>query len=305
MDIKQKLDYSLLEKLIEIPGASSDESKIKDFVLNYVLENQHSWKSRPRIYCGEELQDQLILVFGQPKTAVFAHLDTVGFSVGYRDELIRIGGPAMQDAVQLIGEDSNGKISAELSLFQDESGRSYPHFVADRPVDRGTILTYQPNFKETKLGIESPYLDNRLGVFIALKLAESIENGALVFSTYEEHGGNSVAFCANFLEQKYKIRQALICDVTWATEGVKQGQGVAVSMRDYGLPRRSYLNRILELATKSGIKFQLEVESDGSSDGGMLQKSSSLWDWCFIGAPEMNMHTPNEKVMYSYLLKWL
>jgi putative aminopeptidase FrvX len=80
---------------------------------------------------------------------------------------------------------------------------------------------------------------------------------------------------------------------------VKHGGGVAVSMRDSGLPRRKYLNRIISLARESGVPFQLEVESAGGSDGGMLQKSDLLMDWCFIGAAEDNVHTPEEKVYKS------
>ena len=32
------------------------------------------------------------------------------------------------------------------------------------------------------------------------------------------------------------------------------------------------------------------------SDGNELQNSPFPWDWCFIGAPEDNVHSPNEKV---------
>ena len=59
---------------------------------------------------------------------------------------------------------------------------------------------------------------------------------------------------------------------------------------------RSYLNRIIEIAKESEIKYQLEVESAGGSDGGMLQKTDLPFDWCFIGAAEDNVHTPEEKV---------
>jgi len=86
-------------------------------------------------------------------------------------------------------------------------------------------------------------------------------------------------------------------------------------MRDYSLPRKSFLNKIIDLANQSGIKFQLEVESTGGSDGGVLQKSDLPIDWCFIGAPEDNVHTPNEKVfkndiiamvdIYNFLMKKL
>ena len=57
------------------------------------------------------------------------------------------------------------------------------------------------------------------------------------------------------------------------------------------------------------------VESAGGSDGNQLQKSSFPFDWCFVGAPEDHVHSPDEKVhkkdieamvaLYTYLMKHL
>ncbi len=305
----------LLEDLIAIRGASSDESRIKEYILQYVENQKDTWKTIPAIYAGEEMQDTLVLVFGKPRTAIYAHIDSIGFSVGYDRDLIKVGGPKLIDGTLLVGSDSNGEIEVEMVVYEDEQRNLHPQYLGERILDRGTILTFKPNFRETEKFVQSPYLDNRLGVWAALQVAKTMENGAIVFSSYEEHGGNSVGFAANLLWQKYQVRQALIADITWVTEGVKHGGGVAISMRDSGLPRRKYLNRIIELAKESKIPFQLEVESSGGSDGGVLQKSDVLIDWCFIGAAEDNVHTPDEKVfkadidsmvrLYSYLLTYL
>ena len=286
----------LLKQLTEIRGASSDESVIKAFLLDYIKTHSSAWKVQPTIIEGDEFQDCFMLVFGQPRTAIYAHIDTIGFSVGYDKELIRIGGPRTIDGIQLVGSDSKGEIETELMVIEDEDGSKELKYVFERDIDRGTILTFRPDFRETDEYIQSPYMDNRLGVWNALKVAETLENGALVFSTYEEHGGNTVGFCAKYLLENYGIRQALISDITWVTHGVKHAGGVAISMRDSGLPRRSYLNKIIAIAKESGVTFQLEVESAGGSDGTMLQKSDLPIDWCFIGAPEDNVHTPDEKV---------
>ena len=302
----------LLQELLGIRGASSDEAQIKEFILNYVLENQQKWKTKPQIFHGNEFQDNLILVFGKPKVAIFAHTDTIGFSTAYEKNLYKIGGPRTQDGYELVGSDSQGEIETELMVIEDVNGNLALNYVSDREFDRATILTFKPNFRETDLYIQSPYMDNRLGVWNALKVAETLENGAIVFSTYEEHGGNSVGFCGRFLWEKFQVRQALISDITWVTDGVTHGGGVAISMRDSGLPRRSYLKKIIDLAQKSGIKFQLEVEASGGSDGTMLQKTDVPFDWVFIGAPEDHVHSPDEKVykydimcmveMYKYLM---
>lgn len=305
----------LLKKLVEIRGASGDESLVKDFLINHVKENCSKWISQPELVHGDPFQDCLILVFGKPRTAIYAHMDSIGFTVGYGKDLIKIGGPRTIDGMQLVGCDSQGEIETELMVIDEEDGGKLLQYVYDRELDRGTILTFKPNFRETDEFIQSPYMDNRLGIWNALKVAETLENGAIVFSTYEEHGGNTVGFCAKYLLDNYGVRQALISDITWVTHGVKHGGGVAISMRDSGIPRKTYLNKIIDLAKESGIAFQLEVESAGGSDGTMLQKSDLPIDWCFIGAPEDHVHSPDEKVfkydimtmveLYKYLIKHL
>lgn len=292
----------LLEKLASIRSAASDEGQLSKFMIDYVSTESKNWKVQPEIIAGKGFQDCVILVFGTPRTAIYAHLDSIGFSTGYEKELIKIGGPRLIDGIQLVGSDSKGEIETELMVIEHEDGSKDLEYVFEREIDRGTILTFKPDFRETEEYIQSPYMDNRLGVWNALKVAETLENGAIVFSTYEEHGGNSVGFCAKYLWEKYALNQSLISDITWVTHGVVHGGGVAISMRDSGLPRRSYLNKIIDLAKKSGIQFQLEVESAGGSDGGVLQKSDLPIDWCFIGAPEDNVHTPDEKVFKSDII---
>jgi putative aminopeptidase FrvX len=163
--------------------------------------------------------------------------------------------------------------------------------------------------------IQAAYLDNRLGVYNAMKLCETLEDGVVVFSTYEEHGGGSVPFLLKFVYEKWLVRQALVSDITWVTDGVHHHEGVAISLRDKYIPRKAYLDRIIRLAEESGIPFQLEVEGNGGSDGREIQMSPYPIDWCFIGAAEENVHTPDEKVslidlesmlhMYRYLMKHL
>lgn len=286
----------LLEELVAVRGASGDESAIKSFLLDYIEANKHSWKTVPKIIHGDGFQDALILVFGEPKTAIFAHIDTIGFTVGYNNNLIKIGGPRTIDGIELVGSDSLGEIETELMVIENEEGSKELQCVSDRIIDRGTNLTFKTNFKLTEEFVESPYMDNRLGTWVALKVAENLENGAIVFSTYEEHGGGSVGYLGKYLYETYNLRQALISDITWVTEGVQHNKGVAISMRDQGIPRRSYLNRIIAIAKEAGIEYQLEVESAGGSDGTMLQNTDLPFDWCFIGAPEDNVHSPNEKV---------
>ena len=108
-------------------------------------------------------------------------------------------------------------------------------------------------------------------------------------------------FLLKFIQESAPIQQALISDVTWITEGIRHHEGVVISIRDKFIPRKIFIDRIVRLAEKSDIRFQLEVEAFGGSDGREIQFSPYAIDWCFIGAAEDNVHTPNEKVSLSDL----
>lgn len=301
----------LLKTLCHIEAPSGSEQNMTEFVLDYIKSNYESWKVKPELFYGDGFQDCIVLVFGKPTTAIFAHLDSIGYSVKYNNEVVKIGGPSTKEGIVLVGQDSQGRIEEKLQHKTDKDGNK-TLFIGGREVERGTTLTFKPNFRETDDFVQCCYMDNRLGVWNALKVAEKLENGIICFSAWEEHGGGSVGYLAKFIYEKYGVKQALISDITWVTEGVKHAKGVAISIRDSGIPRRSYINRIIDLAKASNIPFQLEVESAGGSDGNALQRSPYPFDWCFIGAPEDFVHTPDEKVhksdiesmtqMYDYLM---
>ena len=301
----------LLKTLCHIEAPSGSEQNMTEFVLDYIKSNQDSWKVKPELFYGDGFQDCIVLVFGKPITAIFAHLDSIGYTVKYNNELVKIGGPSTKEGIVLVGQDSQGRIEEKLQHKTDKDGNK-TLFIGGREVERGTTLTFKADFRETDDFVQCCYMDNRLGVWNALKVAEKLENGIICFSAWEEHGGGSVGYLAKFIYEKYGVKQALISDITWVTEGVKHAKGVAISIRDSGIPRRTYINRIIDLAKASNIPFQLEVENAGGSDGNALQRSPYPFDWCFIGAPEDFVHTPNEKVhksdiesmtqMYDYLM---
>lgn len=285
----------LLKEMCQVRAAAGDEAPMKEYVLDYVKRIQTNWKTQPTIIEGDDFQDCLILVFGKPRTAIYAHLDSIGFTVGYNNQLIKIGGPRIIEGTVLVGSDSKGEIETKL-IVEEKDDEKVVRCDFDRPIDRGTNLTFKCNFRLDDEYVQSCYLDNRLGMWSALKVAETLENGAIVFSCWEETGGGTAGYLGKYLYEKFQVKQALISDITWVTEGVKHGEGVAISLRDSGLPRKKYLIKILAIANESTIPFQLEVESGGGSDGNALQKSSYPIDWCFIGAPEDNVHSPDEKV---------
>lgn len=285
-------DFSLLKQLCEIHAPSGDEAPMKNFLLKYIAKESKKWKATPEVFHGEEFQDCLILKFGKPRTAIFAHIDSIGFTVRYFNQLLPIGSPEAEMGTKLVGKDSRGLIECELEF--DKENRAFYKF--GRTIDRGTSLTYKVDFRESRSFIESAYLDNRLGIYNALMVASKLTDGVIAFSAWEEHGGGAVPYLAKFMFEKWGVRQALISDITWVSDGVEHGKGVAISMRDRNIPRKKFVDKIISIAERNKLDFQLEVEGMGSSDGRELQVSEYPFDWCFVGAPEQNPHTPDEKV---------
>ena len=218
----------LLKQLCEIHAPSGEEFAITQFLLNYIEKNKKDWQVKPILHYGDGFQDNLIMVFGEnPKTAIFAHLDSIGFTVKYNNEIVKIGGPVTTEGIILVGEDSKGKIEGKLiNKGKKENQKMFIDF--QREIDRGTSLTFKVNFREDKNFIQSCYMDNRLGVWNALEVAKTLKNGIIVFSSWEEHGGGSAGYLGKFIYETYNVSQALISDITWVTDGVKHGKGCAI-----------------------------------------------------------------------------
>jgi putative aminopeptidase FrvX len=286
------MTFDLLKQMCRIHAPAGNEVAMTDFLLDYINTNKNKWKVQPQILSGDGLQDCIMLVFGKPKTAIYAHIDSIGFTVRYHNQLVKIGGPKTESGYKLTGNDSIGEIICTLEV-DEERDLSYQF---DREIERGTMLTFLPEWVEDDNFVQCCYMDNRLGVYNALKVAETLENGMICFSCWEETGGGSVEYLAKLMVEKYQVTQALISDITWVTEGVLHGQGCVISMRDSGLPRRKYVNKIIDIVKESKMPYQLEVESSGGSDGNILHRSPYPIDWCFVGAPESDVHSPTEKV---------
>jgi len=285
-----------LYEILKQNSVSGDESKTSEFLLQYINERKNDWNVLPKVYSGESFHDCILLKFGHPRTAVFAHIDTVGFMTRYSNQLISVGGPEIIEDALVEGADSMGEISCRIKGNENSISHDFP-----RGIDPGTRLSFSQNIRVDGEFIQAAYLDNRLGVYTAMQLCETISDGWIVFSTYEEHGGGSMPFLLKFIQETSPIKQALIADITWITEGVQFHNGVVISIRDRFIPRKKFIDQIIDIAKESGIPFQLEVEDDGGSDGREVQFSPYAIDWCFIGAAEENVHTPDEKVSLADL----
>ena len=283
----------ILEQLCAIPATSGDETKVRDHLIEFFQTQTTSWKQQPQLFFGSGFQDNLLVVFGQPKIAFYAHMDTVGYTMRYDNYVVPVGGTDGQTGNILVYE-KEGKI-LETKLIQDDL-RDLTLVDAAHTIAPGTTLTYKPNFQLEGDFLSSPYLDNRLAIWALLQIAPTLENAAFAFTTYEEHGGGAAGLLARKLFESYGTVESIITDITWATHGVFLGKGPAISLRDSRIPRKTFVDQILAKVKEGGLSVQLEVEYQGGSDGREIQHLPYPIDWIFIGPPSENQHSALERV---------
>lgn len=293
----------LLKDLLQIQSPSGNELPMRDFLINYIVKNENLFKVKPALHYGQEFQNCLAVSFGVPRTAIFAHMDTVAYMAKYNNTLIEIGSPAGENGDVLVGKEFLTGNEAEVILKkeEDEHGDAAWSYESAKIWHRGTELVYKYNYTEDNDHIYSCYLDNRIGIYNALKVAETLENGMLVFTCWEEHQGGSAAHMARFVHDEFGVKKALISDITWISEGIIMGDGTVISLRDAAIPRRDFVLDIIKVAQENNMPFQIEVEDCGGSDGNEIQKVPYSIDWCFVGVPCDNMHSAREKILKSDL----
>ena len=280
----------LLEQLCCIHSPSGEEYRVRDFIINYVKQNSKNWRTKPQLLYGDDFQDNLILVFGEPKSAIISHIDTMGFTVSYNNEIIPIGSPDVDEYFKL-------KSSPESNYnVYGEKKNGVCEIAGNTPLPVGTTLTFQNDLSVIDDFVLSPYLDNRLGIYIALKAAEQIKNGIIAFTAFEEHHSGGAELVPNYIYHKYNIRKIYVNDVTSVSNGIKFNEGAVISIRDVVIPRRKFVDEVIAIAQENTIKFQLEVEGVGASDGAVIQKMPYHIDWCFVGVAGENIHSQKEKV---------
>ena len=283
--MNQEYSLDLLWDLLAQDSPAGDEAALTDWLMDWLRREVPDASA-------DRLGDSLLVTRGAaPKVAVFAHLDTTGWTLGYDKALIRIGGPDGKpgDAVRPVRRPDTGCV---LARRKDGGWK-----LAGKPdAAPGSRFVYAalPEVKDDQ--ITAPYLDNRAGLWAALSALKQCPEIALALSVQEETGAFGAALTARRLSEAYGITQALIADLTWDTKHIKRGLGVAVSLRDSSVPRQSYLSQVLALTEASGLPFQREIETHGGSDGAGIDRSGVLMDWVFIGAPEKGPHTSRERV---------
>ena len=112
----------LLKTLCYIEASSGSEQNMTEFVLIISKAPRQLKKLNLNCFMAMVFGDCIVLVFGKPTTAIFAHLDSIGYTVKHNNEAVKIGGPSTKEGIVLVGQDSQGRIEEELQHKTDKDG---------------------------------------------------------------------------------------------------------------------------------------------------------------------------------------
>src|SRR3954465_10547884 len=117
----------LLKKLCSVYAPSGNEVAMTELIIEYINEKRKSWKVQPEVFHGDGFQNCIVLIFGNPRTAVYAHIDSIGFTVRYDNQLVKIGSPRTENGYVLksdaapLGSEYILRVDKNQNLFVEQS----------------------------------------------------------------------------------------------------------------------------------------------------------------------------------------
>jgi endoglucanase len=255
---------------------------------------------------------------------IAAHMDEIGLIVSHIDErgFVRFapigtlmgrylpgGRVRFLNGVQgLVGYDRLERYNEAPEadkLFIDVGATSR----ADCPVKVGDVAAFDRPFQDLGRRVIAKSLDNRVGVLVAIETLRALKTTPhevhFVFTTQEEVHVRGAATSAYGVEPEI----AIALDVTPAGDTpdalrleVALGKGPSIKIRDVGMladPR--LVDWMIRGAEKSGIPYQREVLTIGSTDAMAIQVSRAGVVAGALSVPVRYVHSPSEMIDWDDL----
>lgn len=302
----------LLKDIIKVYGPSSNEALIREFISEEIKD-----------YVDEMNVDALGNLIARKnglgkKIMISSHMDQIGLMAIDIDEkgFIRftsIGGisPYYSLSQQVIFE--NGTIGAVFAEpVEDISKLKLENMYidigamtkeeAESRVNIGDICVYHTNFIENDNVVFSPYLDDRVGCFIAIEAIKAIKEPKndlyFVFSVQEEVGLRGAQTAAYSVSPDIGIS----LDVTAHGDTPKAKKfaiglhkGAAIKVKDNSMITHPKIRETLvNLAKTNNIPYQMEVLEFGGTDSGAIHTSKSGVPSGVISIPTRYVHSTVE-----------
>lgn len=299
------IDFPLLKKISETPGAPGFETQIRDLI-----------KSEISGLVDEMYIDTMGSLIGvrkgtDPKRImVAAHMDEISFIVTHIDDegFIRfhpLGGfdPKTLSAQRVIvhgREDVIGVMGSKpIHLMTPEEKNKNPqlrdYFVdtgmpADKVkslIDIGDPITRERDLIMMGDCVNGKSLDNRLSVYILIEVLKALKGKTLPYDFYaaftvqEEVGLRGAFNAAGHIDPDFGI--GLDVTIAFDTPGAQPfemvtrlGKGTAIKILDGSIICDTRMTSFMKsIASKNNIPYQMEILPAGGTDTGALQRQGS------------------------------
>ena len=310
----------LLEKLAKTFGPSSKEDRVK----NLIKEELKAYELK------EDKLGNLVYHFSHdgPKLMLSAHLDSIGVIVTDVDKngLIRFAPVGGLREVSIFGSDILFESGVRGTVFCDDNDalqdkkelKMNKLFIdigakskkeALNSVNIGMEGVFFPNFSILDGRAISPSMDDRSGCAVLVELIKNLKIKNLrydlyvVFTVEEEIGVKGartstyeitpdfgiaidVTSCFDYIEPRLSV--------------VELGKGPAVKVMDGGMITNIELrNKVIEVAEKNKIPYQLDVKTGGATDAMAMQVAKEGVKAAVVSIPTRYVHSKGEVVDLS------
>ncbi|MFP4459385.1 MAG: M42 family metallopeptidase [Candidatus Zixiibacteriota bacterium] len=314
------MEFSLLRKLMDTPGVSGNETKIR----NIIAEEIKPYVDDIKV---DRIGDIIAHKKGNgPRVLLIAHMDEVGYMVKDIDDngfikVIAIGGidPRVFYAQRVIvhgREDIRGIVGAtppHLLKGKDSRDKTIPLdkcFVdigmeADdvkELVRPGDIVTFDVQSWENDISLFGKALDDRIGCFVmieALKAAEKLDCDLYIAgSVQEERGMKGASPVATAVQPDIAIalEGTFAADVPGIPDtGGKsiQGKGPEIRLTDRAMmSHRGLVENLMTIGDSKEIDYQLAVKDAGATDAAAIHSALLGAQVTGIAIPCRYIHAP-------------
>lgn len=306
------INSNLLRDILKVYGPASNESKIRNFILNEIED-----------YVDEVYVDNLGNLITRKKgngkkIMISSHMDQIGLMVTDIDKngfirFTNVGGisPDISLSQKVVFENGvqgiifsepleDGKKMKLENMYIDIGVFSKEE--AEAKVNIGDICIYDSDSIINENVICGPYLDDRVGCYIAIeaikKIKETSNDLYFVFSVQEEVGLRGAKTAA------YRINPDIGISLDVTSNGdtpnakrfaVALNKGAAIKVKDKSIITHPQIKQTLvDLAKNNDIKYQMEVLEFGGTDSGAIHLSKSGVPSGVISLPTRYVHSTVE-----------
>ena len=306
------INFDLLKNLVGVYGPASNEDLTRDYITNEIKD-----------FVDEMEVDALGNLIARKKgngkkVMISAHMDQIGLMVIDIDEkgflrFTNVGGisPMVSLSQKVVFENGTiGIIYAEpvedISKLKLENMYidigAFSKEEAEKKISIGDICIYKSDYVENENVVFTPYLDDRVGCFVAIEALKSIKNPTndlyFVFSVQEEVGLRGAKTAA------YKINPdiGIALDVTSHGDTPKAkrfaiglNKGAAIKVKDNSIICHPKIkNLLVDLAKENDIPYQMEVLEFGGTDSGVIHVNREGVPSGVISIPTRYVHSTVE-----------